>query len=365
MKSLRARLTIWFAASLVLVLAVFVGFTYRLLDLELREKTWRRDYPDHPDWQLHGSYSEAEVRDVLQELVETSLLYGIPLALVTLLIGYWLASKSVRPIAEVNRQLREIRAPDLSRRIDSPELDAEFLDLVRQVNELLARLQRSFNEMSEYSAMVAHELRTPLAILRLKVEQAGDRMAPDLSEELQAELHQLAHVVDQSLMLAKAGQGRLVFHAASFDLADMVADIAEDFSLLAQEEGRAVKLVTISPAEVFADPKYVRQIVHNLFSNALKHGQGEIRVKLRPWRGTRRLTLTNRVRSWSPGPTEKTLGLGLRVVDTLLNLQSTLRCRRRRWLNAYSVAISLPALHNASVRPLSPTPMTTAAGQGN
>lgn len=343
MKSLRARLTIWFAASLALVLAVFVGFTYRLLDLELHKKSWQRDYPDHPDWQLHGSYSEAEVKDVLSELLETSLLYGIPLALAALGIGYWLARKSVRPIAEVNRQLHVIRAPDLSRRIDSPELDAEFLDLVRHINDLLSRLERSFTEMSEYSAMVAHEIRTPLAILRLKVEQAGDRIPPDLGEELQAELHQLTHVVDQSLMLAKAGQGRLVFRPVTFDLAVLVAEIAEDFSLLAQEEGREVNLAVPATAEVTADPKYVRQIVHNLFSNALKHGQGQVRVRLRPGGNRWRLTLTNRVRSRNPVPAE-TLGLGLRVVETLLKLQPDLFYRRHRWLNAYAARLSFPAI---------------------
>lgn len=363
MKSLRARLTIWFAVSLALVLAVFVSFTYRLLDLELRTKTWQRDYPDHPDWQLHGSYSEAEVRDVLEELVETSLLYGIPLALATLWIGYWLARKSVRPIAEVNQQLRDIRAPDLSRRIDSPELDAEFRDLVHHINELLGRLQRSFTEMSEYSAMVAHELRTPLAILRLKVEQAGSRMAPDLAEELQTELHQLSHVVDQSLMLAKAGQGRLVLHPVPFDFTALLADIAEDFSLLAQEDGRVVNLVSVQSAEVIADPKYVRQMVHNLFSNALKHGQGEVRVKLLARQNTCRLSITNRVRSRTSGSRE-TLGLGLRVVDTLLQLQPSVRYRRRRCLNAYSAALAFPATQPFAGHRVSPMPKTAAIDPG-
>jgi len=65
MKSLRARLTVWFGAGLVLVLVVFVVFTQRLLEAELHDKSWQRNYPDHPDWRLHGSYSESEVQDIL------------------------------------------------------------------------------------------------------------------------------------------------------------------------------------------------------------------------------------------------------------------------------------------------------------
>jgi len=349
MKSLRARLTLWFAASLVLVLAVFVIFTYRILDAELRNKSWRQNYPDHPDWKLHGSYSEEEIQDIMGELVETSLIYGLPLALAALLIGYWLARKSVRPIARVNEQLHSIHAPDLSQRVGLPEMDEEFRDLVHHINSLLARLEKSFNDMSEYAAKVAHELRTPLAILRLKVEQAGQQIQPELAEELQAELHQLSHVVDQSLLIAKAEQGRLVLQPQRFDLGRLVAEMAEDFSLLAQEEGRVVNLGYMPPAEVVADAKYIRQIVHSFFANALKHGQGEIRVSLRSSNASYRLTVTNRRRSSTSTPPE-TLGLGSRVVDTLLSLDPAIKCRRRHSLNCYAVQLAFAAAERVEGR---------------
>ncbi len=349
MKSLRARLTIWFAASLMLVLAAFVVFTHRVLDAELRQKNWQRDYPDHPDWKLHGSYSQDEVNDILRELVETSLLYGIPLALAALWLGYWLASKSVKPIARVNEQLETIRAQDLSRRIELPEMDSEFRDLVRHINRVLSRLEKSFKDMSEYSAKVAHELRTPLAILRLKVEQAGQQIQPELSEELQSELHQLAHVVDQSLLIAKAEQGRLVLQPSRFDLARLVAEMAEDFSMLAQEEGRVMKLRDMAPAPIVADVKYIRQIVHSFFTNALKHGQGEIRVRLRTTLKSQVLTVANRRRSTHSMRVE-TLGLGLRVVEKLLSLDPAIRSRRRHTRNGYAVQLIFPAAGRMEAR---------------
>lgn len=342
MKSLRLRLTTWFSASLVLVLSAFIFFSYRLLDAELHDKSWRKDYPNHPDWNLHGSYSEEEIRDVLEEFTETSLLYGFPLALAALVIGYWLAQKSVKPIARLNHQLAAIRAPDLSRRIELPEMDAEFRDLVRHINELLARLEFSFNDMSEYAAKVAHELRTPLAILRLKVEQAGQQLPPEFAEELQTELHQLTHVVDQSLLIAKAEQGRLVLNPRAFDLAALVEDAAGDFSLLAREENREMHLRQSPPAQVTADPKYTKQIIHSLLANALKHGQGEIRVTLRNSNEHCLLTIANRLRT-RPADQADSLGLGLRVVDTLIEMQPSLKCLRRSVFDCYSVRIRFPA----------------------
>ncbi len=342
MKSLRWRLAIWFGASVLLLLTLFVGFTYRYLDGELHHKTWERDYPDHPDWKLHGSYSEAEVKDIMEELVQTSLIYGVPATAIAVIVGLLLSRQSLRPIARLNAQLQTIRAANLSRRIELPEIDAEFRDLVRHLNELLGRLDHAFTDMSEYAAKVAHELRTPLAILRLKVEQAGDRLAPELAEQLQAELHQLTHVVDQSLLIAKAEQGRLKLQARPFDLAAMLLDVAEDFALLAQEDGRFVNLSPLAAGAALADPKHARQILHNLFTNALKHGQGEIRVRLARRHGRFALTLANRIRPRSSMQPD-TLGLGLRVVETLLSLQPELKCRRRRNAQVYVVKLSLPA----------------------
>ncbi len=347
MKSLRWRLVAWFSVSVVLILTVFTGFTYYYLRSELHNKNWQRNYPDHPDWKLHGSYSEAEVADIMEELIEISLLYGIPLAVVAVVIGFALANKSLRPIAHLNQQLQTIRAPDLSRRIELPEADAEFRGLVKHINESLARVERAYTDMSEYAAKVAHELRTPLAILRLKVEQAGDRIPPELAEQVQAELHQLSHIVDQSLLIAKAEQGRVQLQVRAFDLAQLVADVAEDFALLAQENDRVVRLTAPAAAPVRADPKHVRQILHNLFTNALKHGQGHIQVRLARRPNTFVLLIANGLRARSSTQAE-TLGLGLRVVDTLLGLQPDLKCQRRRGHQDYLVRLCFPINRDAA-----------------
>lgn len=337
MKSLRARLTIWFAASCIAVAVVFVGFTYHVLESELREKQVAKAYPTHPDWKLHGNATEAEVRDILKEILQADLYWAIPMAILSLLIGYFIARKSLRPVVSINRQLQSISPTDLTRRIELGEMDAEFREVVGHLNDLLSRLERSFQDMSEYAAKVAHELRTPLAILRLKLEQAGEKIPEDTSEDLQAAVHQLTHVVDQLVLMTKAEQGRLILNAMPFDLGSLILDVTEDFSLLAQEADRKVRFqAPAEPCTIRADLKYMRQIFHNLLTNALKHGQGDIHLRLvrhgeRVW-----LTIVNRVRR-EPAPSEETLGLGLRVVDRLLRLQPDIRYRRR-WGKTYYAA---------------------------
>src|SRR5215469_12114597 len=99
MKSMRTRMTVWFGLSFLALMGILMLLTYRDIEMELHRRHWQTDYPDHPDWTLHGSYSEAEIQDVMEDLVEGAFLYVIPLAVGVVVVGYLLARKSLRPIA--------------------------------------------------------------------------------------------------------------------------------------------------------------------------------------------------------------------------------------------------------------------------
>ena len=284
----------------------------------------------------------AKVDRLLSSLGVTVFLEGVLSLFATVLIVAFVLRRGLVPLERVAEQAGHIDARSLQTRFPLLGMPTDLVPICSRLNDLLARLQSSFSELGEYAAKVAHELRTPLSILRLKVEQAGDRIPPELSEELQAELHQLGHVVDQSLLIAKAEQGRLTLQLRPFDLAALVADVAEDFSLLAEEQGRRVMLQGSTCSEVVADPKHARQIIHNLLANALKHGHGDIHVKLGRNGREHALTILNQVRR-EPTPAEDTLGLGLRVVDTLLHLQPGVRCLRRRGRHYFAIRLAFPA----------------------
>ncbi len=340
MKSLRTRLTLWYGLGFAVVAGAFIFLLHLTLESELLEKACNKTYPDLPDWKLHDSLTEAEVHQISGDLLNTALLWLIPVAIVAVAGGYWLARQSLRPIANVNRQLQSKNPGNLAEPISLPELDDEFRDLVRQLNDLLVRLDDSFEEMNTYAAKVAHELRTPLAIMRLKVEQAGSRIAPELADELESELHRLTHVVEQSLLIARAEQGRVMAMRSVFDLSAAVAEVVEDFQLLAAEQDRQFALKSHAPCWVSADPRHVRQIVHNLLTNALKHGSGNLAVRVKR-RGQFAVLLVGN-RTSGVAPVEPALGLGLRVVTALLRLEPDMRLNRRHGNNYHVSRLLMP-----------------------
>jgi signal transduction histidine kinase len=341
MKSLRVRLTLWFTLGFLVVAAIFMLFTYRRLDLELRRGTFEREQNINPNWILHGSYSEEEVHEIMTTLIQSSLMASLPVVLIILALGYFIARQSLRPIEALNRQLQDISHRTLGQKVKLDEGDEQFVSLLRHLNEMLARLDASFGEMSEYAAKVAHELRTPLTIIRHKVEQSQERIDPELAESLQDELLRLSHVVDQSLLIAKAGQGRLVWNLEAFDLAALLAEVVHDFDRLASADGRKLQFVAEQSCAVQTDPRYCKQILHALLTNALIHGRGDIRVRLRR-RGPRvRFTLMNAMRS-SPSKSELTLGLGLRVVRALVEQQPALRFHQHHGRHTHATSLVFP-----------------------
>lgn len=346
MNSLRTRLALWFGIGFLLVAAAFIYLLHLTLETQLLEKACNKIYTDLPSWTFHDSLTEAEVHQIADALMHEALLLLLPLTVIAVAGGYWLARQSLRPIANVNRQLQAKNPGNLGQPISVPEVDFEFRDLVRQLNDLLTRLDGSFSEMNTYAAKVAHELRTPLAIMRLKVEQAGENIAPELADELESELHRLTHVVDQSLLIARAEQGRLAATRSVFDFSGTITEVVADFQLLAAEQGRHFTLQTDENCWVSADPRHVRQIVHNLLTNALKHGGGDLAVRVQTHRQTVALLVANRLQG--VGGEKNTLGLGLRVVAALLRLEPGMKLQQRRGQDYHLARLVMPGVNQSA-----------------
>lgn len=343
MNSLRVRLSIWFCASFVVVAALFMIIAYWHLDRELRLEKWERAHPDHPDWILHDSYSDAEVRDIVGELIKSSLFASVPMILAALIAGYFLARKSTLPVEKLNAGLQSITSRNLSRRIVIIEADPDFRSVQDHINKLLDRLEKSFRQLNEFSARVAHELRTPLTLMRLQIEQAAGKIEPELSESLQEELKRLSEYVNQALLMARADQGRLDLKMERVNLGELLGDMIDVYRVLASADDRIIGMRRVEDCWIAADKKYLRQILHNLLTNALKHGRGKILIRQKECGGRAVCTIFNEVAHPRPA-SELGIGMGLRVVTALASLHTSFRVRTRVCGNRFAARFSAPVL---------------------
>jgi signal transduction histidine kinase len=326
MKSLWFQLVLWFGITFIAVSASF------LLLENLREEVTTPDgrttvqaRTSQPSANTAQSSNDPTMKTA-RSTVRLQSAYGLAMLLAFGVVAFIVAGKLLAPMRSLNTQLDLITPRTLARKIwiqqDLPEMQL----LVEQINALLARMHIALLNLHQFSTQVAHELRTPLTVMRLKVEQAAEKIDPRLAEEIQTELLRLTLHVEQALLIARAEQGQIALNHVTFDLEPLLLEIIDDFRLLANDEGREID-VSSSPVTVYADPNYMRQILHNLFANALKHGRGTVRARLRSSRNRASLVVANIPRP--VGEEELNLGLGKRLIAALVGAHGNIRVHFR------------------------------------
>jgi signal transduction histidine kinase len=320
-------MAVWFGVALVAIVALLIFTAHHYLDYELRLEKWDRTHPEYPEnlepgaragrpeQPLHGSYSEAEINDILREVLEAWAWVGLPALGLTLIAGFLLANRSIRPVKRINQALTEKTPETLKIGIPVPEKDSVLAELVSQINALLFRVGDAYEEMSAYSSRVAHELRTPLTLLRMRIEKSAAEMPPELSEELQEELARLSRFIERSLLSAKAESGRLEPVDEEVDLSGILEDLRDSYQILLSQ-GNVVLDWNVEPGlKISSDRDLIRQILHNLLGNACRYSASAIRLHVVQRRTGAVLFLAN---DYQPETRALGgLGIGLRLVRTL------------------------------------------------
>jgi heavy metal sensor kinase len=230
--------------------------------------------------------SEAAMRNELRQLVLIFAL-GLPVAAaVAGLGGYALAQRALRPVERMSERARSITAERLSDRLPVDNPDDEMGRMASVFNETFGRLERSFEQMRQFTADVSHELRTPLTSIR-SVGEVGlrePREAPAyraIIGSMLEEVDRLASLVDRLLTLSRAETGQARVSAAAFDLRGLADEVATHLGVLAEEKDQAIRVEGAAP-HAYADRLVIRQAVINLVDNAIKFSRrgGRIRISV-------------------------------------------------------------------------------------
>jgi heavy metal sensor kinase len=235
---------------------------------------------------LQVARSEAAMQQEMRNL-GLVLAFGLPLAVaLAALGGFTLASRALAPIERMTEHARLITAERLTDRLPVHNPDDELGRLAAVFNETLGRLQRSFDQMRQFTADVSHELRTPLTAIR-SVGEVGLRGHRDegayraIVGSMLEEADRLASLVDRLLTLSRAETGEAKLSRHPVDLRELVEDVSGHLSVLAEEKRQTIAIEGTG-VEALADRLVLRQALINLVDNAIKYSQpgGQIRIRL-------------------------------------------------------------------------------------
>ena len=299
MGSIRVRLTLLYSVLLFGLAALVVAGVYAAVSRTLEDEPLSRTInvtrlmvaPDGRVIRQEARVRE-EIQTVEQQVNERALeklreysfeALGL-LFLASLGVGWFVAGRVLRPIGHITDVARDIQATDLSRRIDLEGPDDELKKLADTFDAMLSRLDRAFEAQRRFIQDTSHELRNPLAVMRTNLDIAlgdPDASVDDLRQAgtvVGRTVDRLAHLVDDLLQFAR--HGAPTFATEPVDLADVVAEVAAEFSSPAEARGVSIESVAPPGLWVVGDRVALRQALGNLVGNAVRLAPGHSTVRV-------------------------------------------------------------------------------------
>lgn len=234
-------------------------------------------------------------------------LAGALAIVVALLLGVLLAQRLTRPLRQLTGATQAVAAGDLSQQVPITG-DDELGELADHFNQMARALQTAETQRQQLLADTAHDLRTPISVIRSHVEAMLDGVFPATPENL-AVVHEetvrLGRLVDDVRTLSLAESGQLPLERAPLDMAAVVRRATAAFAPLAEADGVQLQVETMAAAVVVGDANRLHQALANLLANALRYApQGTQRppqVRVALWREAGRVLV--RISDTGPGLT--------------------------------------------------------------
>jgi heavy metal sensor kinase len=188
-------------------------------------------------------------------------------------VGWFLAVKALKPVDEITRMARRIGAESLDERLSIKGPTDEIGRLAATFNEMIARLERSFKQVRQFTADASHELKTPLTVLKGEIEVAlrSGASPEELKEVLVSNLEEtdrMSYIVKNLLDLARADVEAV---RTVVPLDRVLAERFEHFRKKAVTEGVEMDILRNTPVTVSGDPVRLGQLIYNLIDNAFKY----------------------------------------------------------------------------------------------
>jgi len=214
--------------------------------------------------------------------VRLIMLIGIPFALLfSSAGGYYLARKSLRPVSEIVETAAGITSSKLSERVPKGPVQDELSDLADAFNDMLERLEKSFQQQRRFMADASHELRTPLAIIRgesevsLQMESRDEGEYRESLDVIRQEGARLSRIVEDLFILARADAGRLKPKETTFYIDELAAECARSIRTLLEAKSQELKFTAEEGLQFTGDEDLIRRLFLNLLDNAVKYsGRG-------------------------------------------------------------------------------------------
>ncbi len=297
MGSIRFRLTaVWsilvFGLAALVVGGIYLGLQYSLKNQKISATAFQVGGITF----IQPDQAQLVQRAVNERALDALRVYSfwalLALFFLSLIVGWIVSGRLLRPLGEISNSVREIQASDLKQRIDLGGPNDELRQLADTFDDMLGRLDEAFEGQRQFIHEASHELRNPLAVIRTNLEVTladPDANAEELrhaAEVVERSSERMARLVDDLLVYAR--KGTLSLERDPVDVALLINEAAEEFTAPAMAAGVHLVHQASGGLWVVGDRLALRQALGNLLANAIRYSPEGTTVRLRcglegPW----------------------------------------------------------------------------------
>lgn len=235
---------------------------------------WRYTALSSPRYTVFLGISQKEFFAEVRHAAWSFAAAGVTGLLLAGLGAWWHAGRAMRPLQRVVATAEKLSVAELGERLPTTAKDdREFAQLIAVLNEMMDRLQDSFQQAARFTADASHELKTPLAVMQATLHDSLRSGEPPSVEALLAEVSRLKSITQSLLLLSQADAGKLPLQRERYDLSTELSGIAEDAEALCGGAGLICEHAIAPGIEVEADRLLMRHAFRNLLANAVKYNR--------------------------------------------------------------------------------------------
>jgi signal transduction histidine kinase len=297
MGSIRFRLTVVYSTVVFGLAALVVSGIYIGLNHALQNQTVGTVYSTpNGDVFVQTTLAQIVQSRANERALETLRAYSfsalLALFFVSLVVGWLVSGRMLRPIGQITEAVRKIQASDLTQRVNLGGPDDELKRLADTFDSMLGRVDDAFESQRQFIHEASHELRNPLAVIRTNLEVTlsdPDASAEDLrhtAEVVERSTERMARLVDDLLVYAR--KGTLSMEREPVDVGLLISDAAAEFAAPAEAAGQFVEREAPEGLWVLGDRLALRQALANLLANAVRIAPSGTAIRVRagregPW----------------------------------------------------------------------------------
>ncbi len=253
-------------------------FSKNIGDTEINDNPFTYQVLKRDEYKVVIAYKLSSIKDIQKRLVNIFYIIFPASLILSIFSGLFITQRTMNVINQITNTAKSITSTNLSERIRSSKGNDEISKLIDTLNKMINRLERSFKQTRQFSHDTAHEIRTPLTIIRGEIEyiienESGNKETINKLENILEEVHYMSSISERLLMIHNMDTNNIRYHFEDINLSELLNDIYQDAGILSADKDITICSDIEPDINYKGNKELLTRMLWNLIENSIKYNK--------------------------------------------------------------------------------------------